>query len=184
MPVRPRHCNGQFDTRAPQATDFGREGERRGPEPGDDSSSAPRTHALGGGAGGTWAAQSRARRICPGIFLQEDALRASARKSNHRRRDRGAARGIARVWCRLSRQRPRQCRASASCGRGAASDSRRLRRHAAARVTAPADRLAQPRDHRTVLRAWRRRPSRRPHALRSVSRRGEGGPGPRQRDAA
>ena len=166
MPVRPRHCNGHR-TRARHATDFGREGERRGPEPGDDSSSAPRTHALGGGAGGDSRAAHRAAH-CPGILPRGGCPSCIAGRGSR----------LSRSRRRLAALAPRRDRALSNAGIAATrkprvgrgvptirddfGDTLALRRAAAPH------RLAQPGDDRAVLRARRRRPPRRPHALRSL----------------
>ncbi len=49
MPVRPRHCIGHTNARSLHHWLVSREGERRGPEPGDDSTLAPRFRTSGEG---------------------------------------------------------------------------------------------------------------------------------------
>ena len=158
MPVRPRHCNGQH-THARHATDRGAVGKasRRGPEPGDDSSSAPLSQILGGGAGGGQAS-FLARARCG--HSSERSVRFDFQSSiiPHSRRLRASARCL---------------RAAAPASRDA---ERRFRGSGSDRPATEAHRVAESGDDRDALCVRRRVATRGPLAVRSMARFGQACP--------
>ena len=157
MPVRPRHCNGR-STRA-RTTDCGREGERRGPEPGDDR--RPRHFTRSRGRTGGVAARTGV----PGLRGLPSSkgngmsafFRALARRC-------GAAVG------RGARVRQRSPRRPAMRCRDDFGDPLRRRRHR------PPHRLAESRHDRDPLRVRRRRPAGGAVALRPLPAEAARGP--------
>ena len=72
MPARPRHCNGQVVRFAHLATgQSDREGERRGPEPGDDPRSFSERRPSRGGSRHVVSSQSGVHPACSGVFSWE-----------------------------------------------------------------------------------------------------------------